>query len=180
MTRRAPNEPTRNFEPYHRLRDDATLHVLSLGCGECPDFATCGGLHTDAGVFDCNDFCSCADRAACDAVCRNKPDQFFERYLEIGGFDLESTPRVTAGPTPILPSVIPLIDHKYSRRSTLNEPVVAVPLYSSSIGGPASRWSAPVLSLRSDSVYLQPRASSPQVSTATSSLKHGGPSPIET
>jgi hypothetical protein len=47
-------------------------------------------------VFDCNDFCSCEDRAACDSVCRNKPDQFFARYLEIGGFELESTPRVDA------------------------------------------------------------------------------------
>jgi hypothetical protein len=129
MTRRAPQEPTRDFKPSFRLRDDNALNPLSLGCGECPDFATCGGLHTDAGVFDCNDFCTCEDRAACDTVCRNKPDQFFERYLEIGSFDLESTPRVTALPTPIPPSVIPLIGHKYSRKSMLNEPVVAVPLY---------------------------------------------------
>ncbi len=104
MTRRAPQEPTRDFKPSHRLRDDAELYAPSLGCG---------GLHTDAGVFDCNDFCSGEDRAACGAVCRNKPDQFFERYLEIGG----------------LPSVIPLIGHKYSRKTVLNEPVVAVPLY---------------------------------------------------
>lgn len=129
MTRRAPQEPTRDFKPSHRLRDDAALYAPSLGCGGCPDFKTCGGLHTDAGVFDCNDFCSCEDRAACDSVCRNKPDQFFERYLEIGGFELEATPRVAALETPALPSVIPLIGHKYSRKSVLNEPVVAVPLY---------------------------------------------------
>ena len=129
MTRRAPQEPTRDFKPSHRLRDDAALYAPSLGCGGCPDFATCGGLHTDAGVFDCNDFCSCEDRAACDSVCRNKPDQFFERYLEIGGFELESTPRVDALAIPELPSVIPLIGHKYSRITVLNEPVVAVPLY---------------------------------------------------
>ncbi len=129
MTRRAPQEPTRNFKPSYRLRDDAALHATSLGCDGCPDFKTCGGLHTDAGVFDCDDFCSCDDRAACDTVCRNKPDQFFERYLEIGGFDLESTPRVGALTAPELPSVIPLIGHKYSRKSVLNESVVAVPLY---------------------------------------------------
>lgn len=129
MTRRAPQEPTRDFKPSHRLRDDAAFYAPSLGCGGCPDFKTCGGLHTDAGVFDCNDFCSCEDRAACDSVCRNKPDQFFERYLEIGGFELEPTPRVAALETPALPSVIPLIGHKYSRQSVLNEPVVAVPLY---------------------------------------------------
>lgn len=129
MTCRAPQEPTRDFKPSYRLRDDATYNAPSLGCSSCPDFNTCGGLHTDADVFDCSDFCSCDDRAACDSVCRNKPDQFFERYLEVGGFELESTPRVGVLPAPKLPSVIPLIGHKYSRKSILNEPVVAVPLY---------------------------------------------------
>ena len=80
-------------------------------------------------MFDCNDFCSCADPAVCDTVCRNKPDIFFERYLEIGGFDLASTPQVAALPSPSLPPVVPLIGHKYSRLAVLNEPVVAVPLY---------------------------------------------------
>lgn len=129
MTRRAPQEPTRRFEPSRRLRDDASFYAPSLGCGGCPDFDTCGGLHTSAGVFDCNDFCSCADPAVCDTVCRNKPDIFFERYLEIGGFDLASTPQVAALPSPSLPPVVPLIGHKYSRLAVLNEPVVAVPLY---------------------------------------------------
>ncbi|KLK91934.1 hypothetical protein AA309_17400 [Microvirga vignae] len=80
-------------------------------------------------MFDCNDLCSCADPAACDTVCRTKPDQFFERCLEIDGFDLASTPRVAALPVTDLPSVIPLIGHKYSRKSVLDEPVIAVPLY---------------------------------------------------
>ena len=129
MTRRAPQEPTRRFEPSNRLRDDAAFYAPSLGCGGCPDFETCGGLHTDASVFDCNDFCSCANPALCDTVCRNKPDTFFERYLEIGGFDLASTPQVAALPSPSLPPVVPLIGHKYSRLAVLDEPVVAVPLY---------------------------------------------------
>ena len=129
MTRRAPQEPTRRFAPSYRLRDDATFYAPSLGCGGCPDFETCGGLHTDVGVFDCNDFCSCADPALCDTVCRNKPETFFERHLEIGGFDLQSTPQMAALGSPNLPPVIPLIGHKYSRQAMLNEPVVAVPLY---------------------------------------------------
>lgn len=129
MSRHAPQEPTRDFKPSHRLHDDATRHAPSLGCAACPDFAVCGGLHTEAGVFDCDDFCSCADREACDMVCRNNPDTFFEHYLEVGGFELESTPRVAAVTTPHLPPVIPLIGHKYSRTAVLDEPVVAVPLY---------------------------------------------------
>lgn len=94
-----------------------------------PTSRPAGGLHTGVGVFDCNDFCSCADPALCDTVCRNKPDTFFERYLEIGGFDLASTPQVAALPSPSLPPVVPLIGHKYSRLAVLDEPVVAVPLY---------------------------------------------------
>lgn len=129
MTRHAPQEPTRDFKPSYRLRDDAARHALSLGCGGCPDFKTCGGLHTDVGVFDCNDFCSCEERAACDSVCRKKPEQFFERYLEVDGFELDSTPRVKGLSPPKLPSVIPFIGHKYSRKSVLNEPIIAVPLY---------------------------------------------------
>lgn len=129
MTRRAPQEPTRDFKPSHRLRDDAARHAPSLGCAGCPDFQVCGGLHIDAGVFDCNDFCSCEDREACDSVCRNKPDAFFERHLEIGGFEFDSTPRVPALAQPDLPPIVPLIGHKYSRKAVLDEPIVAVPLY---------------------------------------------------
>ncbi len=129
MKRHAPQEPTRCFEPSHRLRDDAEFQAISLGCGGCPDLGICGGLHTNASVFNCNDFCSCANPALCDMVCRNKPDEFFERHLEIGGFDLNSLPRVEAVPTPALPPIIPHIGHKYSRQALLHEPVVSIPLY---------------------------------------------------
>lgn len=129
MTRRAVQEPTRDFLPSSRLYDDARRHPPSLGCAACPDFAVCGGLHAEASVFDCNDFCSCADRNACDMVCRNKPDTFFARVQEIDGFDLTTIPRVAGIPIPQLPSVVPLIGHKYSRHSLLDEPVVAIPLY---------------------------------------------------
>lgn len=60
MTCRAPQEPTREFKPSYRLRDDLALHTPSLGCAGCPDFKVCGGPHTEAGVFDCNAFCSWA------------------------------------------------------------------------------------------------------------------------
>jgi hypothetical protein len=129
VTRRAPQEPTRDFQPSHRLRDDVEHHTPSLGCATCPDFAICRGIRTDAGVFDCNDLCSCADRDICDIVCRNKPDSFVARVQEIGGFSLATTPRVQTVPVAELPNVVPLIGHKYSRRGLLGEPVVAVPLY---------------------------------------------------
>lgn len=129
MKRRPPHEPTRDFHPSHRLHDDAMRNARSLGCRGCPDFEHCGGLHTDAGIFDCGDLCSCADRSKCDMVCRHKPHAFFERLREVGGFDLATIARVAPVARPPLPDLVPLIDHKYSRTKTLGETVVAVPLY---------------------------------------------------
>jgi hypothetical protein len=129
MNRRPPHEPTRAFRPPHSLHDDAARNARSLGCRGCPDFDHCGGLHTDAGIFDCGDLCSCADRNKCDMVCRSKPYAFFERLMEIDGFDLATIPRVAPLAVTLLPDLIPLIDHKYSRTKILSESVVAVPLY---------------------------------------------------
>jgi hypothetical protein len=129
MNRRPAHEPTRDFRPSPRLQDDAQRNALWLGCRGCPDFKACGGLHTEAGIFDCGDLCSCANQETCDMVCRRKPLAFFERLMEIGGFDLETTPRVVPVVASPLPDHIPLIGHKYSRTGTLAEHVVAVPLY---------------------------------------------------
>lgn len=129
MNRRPAHEPTRNFSPSPRLQDDAQRNARWLGCRGCPDFKACGGLHTEADIFDCGDLCSCADQEACDMVCRRKPLAFFERLMEIGGFDLETTPRVAPVVAPNLPDHVPLVGHRYSRAGTLAEHVVAVPLY---------------------------------------------------
>ncbi|MDT3687472.1 MAG: hypothetical protein RO009_20795 [Pseudorhodoplanes sp.] len=129
MKFRPPHEPTRDFHPSHRLHDDAARNPRSLGCRGCPDLDQCGGLHTDAGIFDCGDLCSCADRSKCDMVCRRKPHAFFERLQEVEGFDLATIPRVAPVARPPFPDLVPLIDHKYSRTKTLGEAVVAVPLY---------------------------------------------------
>lgn len=129
MRRRPPHEPTRDFHPSHRLHDDAMRNPRSLGCRGCPDLAHCGGLHTEARIFDCADLCSCADRSKCDMVCRHKPHAFFERLREVDGLDLTTVPRVAPVARPSLPDLVPLIDHKYSRTKTVVEPVVAVPLY---------------------------------------------------
>jgi Domain of unknown function (DUF4417) len=129
MNRRPPHEPTRSFDPSHRLQDDVTRNPRWLGCRGCPDFKHCGGLHTEARVFDCGDLCSCADRSRCDMVCRNNPELFFERLMEVDGFGLDTIPRVPPLPVPNLPDVVPLISDKYTRSKILREPVVAVPLY---------------------------------------------------
>lgn len=62
-------------------------------------------------------------------VCRNKPATFFERFMEVDGFELETVPRVVPVAIEPLPVFVPLIDHKHSRKATLLEPVVAVSLY---------------------------------------------------
>lgn len=130
MTRRpAPHEPARDVRRPDRLRDDARANPACLGCGTCPDHATCGGLHTEAPVFDCDAFCTCADRDACDTVCRNRPVDFVDHVQEVGGFDLGNTPRTQARAVSALPPVVPLIGHGYRREAVLQEPVVAVPLY---------------------------------------------------
>jgi len=129
VNNRPSHEPTRNFDPARRLQADAARHPRSLGCRGCPDFAKCGGLNIEAEIFDCDDFCSCADPAKCDMVCRKKPADFFARVQEIDGFDLETIARITPCPAPRLPAVIPHVRHKYSRRAVLQEPCVAISLY---------------------------------------------------
>ena len=129
MSPRPTNEPINPFRSAQRLLDEAVKNPPALGCLTCPDYGVCGGLHIEAGVFDCTNLCACADPTKCDMVCRNKPDQFFDRYQEVGGFDLVTVQRVGAQPVPALPAVIPLIPHKYSRHTVLPESVVALSLY---------------------------------------------------
>jgi hypothetical protein len=129
MLPRPAHEPSTANARAQRLLDDAAKFTPALGCQVCPDFGACGGLHVETGLFDCNDLCTCKDKAACDMVCRNKPEAFFDRFQEVGGFDLSSVPRVAARPIPALPTVVPLIGHKYSRKTVLAEKVVALPLY---------------------------------------------------
>lgn len=129
MSQRPAHEPINPFRPAQRLLDEAVKNPPALGCLTCPDYGVCGGLHVEAGVFDCTDLCACADPAKCDMVCRSKPDHFFDRYQEVRGFSLDTIQRVCAQPVPALPAVIPLIPHRYSRRAVLSEPVVALSLY---------------------------------------------------
>lgn len=129
MRQVASHEPARQFGDQQRLQDYPELNMLALGCRGCPDEPICRGLHTEAGIFSCQELCSCEDPSKCDIVCRNRVLPFFERFQEIGGFDFENVPRVQVLPAVELPQTVPFIGDRHSRISTLNEPVVALPLY---------------------------------------------------
>jgi hypothetical protein len=129
MNRRPAHEPSRQFRRPQRLWDDATRHAPSLGCPTCLERDRCGGVHTDAGILDCGDLCTCADRTKCDMVCRFNPGQFVARMQEVGGLSFNNAPRTSANGVPTLPLVVPFVDHRYGRAAILDEPVVAVSLY---------------------------------------------------
>lgn len=129
MIRRPSHEPSRHFPQPYRLWDDAARHPLSLGCPTCLERDRCGGVHTDAGILDCQDLCSCQDKTKCDMVCRFNPRSFVARMREVEGLDFETAPRVAANGLPLLPAIMPFVDHGYGRVATLEEPVVAISLY---------------------------------------------------
>lgn len=129
MNRRPPHEPSRQFPRPQRLWDDVKRHAPALGCPTCLDREHCGGVHTDAGVMDCRDLCSCQNKARCNMVCRFNPRFFVERMREVGGLAFTNAPRVPARGVPELPLVAPFIDHRYGRHSQLEELVVALSLY---------------------------------------------------
>lgn len=129
MNRRPLHEPSRHFPKPQRLWDDTTRHAKSLGCATCLESHRCGGVHTDAGVLDCHDLCSCADKSRCDMVCRFNPSLFIARMREVGGLDFANAPRAPANGMPAIPTIVPFVDHRYGRSAMLDEPVVALSLY---------------------------------------------------
>lgn len=129
MRPQAPQEPTRSFGRTERLYDDPFVNTRALGCRGCPDEGVCGRLHTEAGIYDCRDLCSCADPDICDMVCRKKTMAFYHRFQEVGGFRFDNVPRSAVLPLPELPDTVPFVGDKHSRIGPLNEPVVALPLF---------------------------------------------------
>jgi hypothetical protein len=89
----------------------------------------CGGLQLDRGLFDCLGFC-CQNPTDCDAVCRNKPDEFAQRVREVGGFLFDNVPRAPILKAPPLPALIPLLYHGSKRVVPFQAPAVCLPLYS--------------------------------------------------
>jgi hypothetical protein len=129
MNRRPSHEPSRQFPQPQRLWDDSTRHAPSLGCPTCLERDRCGGVHTDAGILDCRDLCSCKDKSKCDMVCRFNPSLFVARMREVGGLGFENAPRAPVNGVPYIPMIVPFVDHGYRRASTLETPVVALSLY---------------------------------------------------
>jgi hypothetical protein len=129
MNRRPAHEPSRQFRQPQRLWDDTTRHAPSLGCPTCLERDRCGGVHTDVGILDCRDLCTCADKTKCDMVCRFNPGLFVARMREVGGLGFDNAPRTSRNGVPQMPLVVPFVDHRYGRAAVLDEPVVAVSLY---------------------------------------------------
>jgi Domain of unknown function (DUF4417) len=100
----------------------------SLGCLRCPDLQLCGGLQTREGVFNCEYFCDCLDRSACQRVCRRKLLEYIDRVHEIRGFDFRDIPRYQPAPTYFLPYVVPHIYHRSKRVGELNCAAVSISL----------------------------------------------------
>ena len=129
MNGRPPHEPSRQFQQPQRLWDDPSRHSQSLGCPTCLERDRCGGVHTDAGILDCHDLCTCADKSKCDMVCRFNPSLFVARMREVGGLDFDNAPRASANGVPAMPMIVPFVDHRYGRAAVLDEPIVALSLY---------------------------------------------------
>ena len=129
MNGRPPHEPSRQFREPQSLWDDPSRHTQSLGCSTCRERDRCGGVHADAGIFDCRDLCTCADKSKCDMVCRFNPSLFVARMREVGGLGFDTAPRTAANGVPTLPMIVPFVDHRYGRAAVLDEPVVALSLY---------------------------------------------------
>jgi hypothetical protein len=101
----------------------------SLGCPTCLERGRCGGVHTDAGILDCHDLCTCANKIKCDMVCRSNISLFVARMREVRGLGFDNAPRTPVNGAPKLPLVVPFVDHRYGRAAVLDEPAVALSLY---------------------------------------------------
>lgn len=111
-----PTQPGSNNHDHRAqvLWNDASRFTQSLGCSNCPDRAICGGLSVAASVYDCTSLC-CQRPSECDAVCRNKPDEFAKRVREVEGFSLLNVPTTLPVEYPIITSVVPVIFHGHKR-----------------------------------------------------------------
>jgi len=97
-----------------------------LGCTICPERKVCGGLRTQAAIFDCLGSC-CGGKATCDRVCPNSV-AYIDRVREIDGFSLSNVPRAPYLIPPCLPSAVPVLFHGGGRVKPFSAGTVAIPL----------------------------------------------------
>lgn len=96
-------EISRNLRRERRFWHDTAQNTPSMGCLDCLDKGTCGGLSLDHPLYNCLGFC-CRKPAKCDRICPQRPEAFTRAVREIGGFCLENVPRAAALPVPTLPT----------------------------------------------------------------------------
>lgn len=129
VTIKSEGDRIRDPRRERRLWCDASVRTMSIGCVDCPDRRSCGGLQVEANLYNCLDLC-CGNIDGCDVVCRNKPHDFAQRVREIDGFGLENVPRSASVAVPDLPNVIPWLSHGGSRGARFSEAnAVSIPLY---------------------------------------------------
>lgn len=117
----------RNLRRERRLWHDEIRNTPSLGCLACRERDLCGGLRTQAPLYDCLKHC-CGRPDNCDRVCRSHFD-YADRVREVGGFAFDNVPRATRLDTPKLSRLVPVIFHGKRRELAAPIPVVALPLY---------------------------------------------------
>lgn len=121
-------ETTKSTELQTRLlTDNPYINTMCLGCGSCPDRTTCGGLSIEAQIMDCLHHC-CGLPEECTKVCPGNTILFPQQLREIGGFDLDATPRAPACPVVLKGDVVELIYHGSRRGQALQSDVVALRL----------------------------------------------------
>lgn len=124
-TRRGSNG--RNRRQERRLWNKPAHITGALGCTACPDRHICGGLHVQADLFDCLQFC-CHTPSNCDRVCRNHPD-YVDRVREVETFSLDTIARSPLLEAPALPHLVPVIYHRTNRFRPATMDTVALSLY---------------------------------------------------
>ena len=111
------------------LWHDATRYSPLLGCTICPDRKLCGGLQIEVPIFNCLDLC-CGHPEDCDAVCRNRPENFAHHVWEVDGFSFDNVPRAPVLAAPKLPTLVPvLFDRSRRRVAFAASAAVCFPLY---------------------------------------------------
>jgi hypothetical protein len=100
---------------------------VSLGCVGCPEEEWCGGLSTEAGLFNCMELC-CGKPDVCEQYACPRQDRYSALVNEVGGFDLAPYRQPVAQP-PALPSYVPFMQDWYVLRGPIAAQAVAVSLF---------------------------------------------------